>query len=150
MKWTVALAVIIVLIGGLVGADYFGVFGVREMQQRELLHLTFKTVDRVTHKPVEDVHVTCFRPGSNAACSQRSREGGLITLNFMMVKLLSRTWLFTKREAWLASPDGMVKLLFIEPNHQKLFMPVAVVDMPDLANTQTVVELTPGEVNPEK
>jgi len=132
------------LIIGLIAVDYVGAFGMREMQMQDLLHLRFKMVDKTTGVLVSDVHVTCVRRGSVAACSQKpDMPEGLVELNFVVAKSVKFTRLFKFKKAeklWLHE-QGEVFLVFIHPNYGRLFLQVKAQDLEQWRDQVKTVEL---------
>jgi len=119
-----ALAVV-ALILAIIGADYAGAFGAREMQMQDLLHLRLEVREKITGQIVTGVHVTCVRHGSEEACSQKPQAGdGLLELNFVILKSARYTPLFRFKKAerrWL-DEQGEIVLVFIHPDYERLFL----------------------------
>ena len=134
---------VIILVG-----DFVGVFGVRKVDMSDLLHLRVKPVDSKTGQVVSDVHVTCIRHKSEEACSQKSPSGdGVLTLNFLVGKTVQLTRLLKIKKSedlWLRD-DGLVVLVFIQPNYDRYFLQVRSGDLREWGDRVKVVpmDLTP-------
>lgn len=146
MKKLTALALIVALIVlAILGADFFGIFGTREMVQSDILQLRVKPFDKATGRTVSDVHVTCARRGSEEACSQKAPSAdGVLTLNFIVAKaaVYTRLLKFKKREQVFLDEEGEMVLVFIQPNYERLFL---VVKTPDIVAWGDEVKAVPLE-----
>lgn len=140
------VAVLVVALLGVVGADYFGLFGVRQVDMADLLHLRVKPVDKDSGQIITDVHVTCVRRRSEEACSQKQQAGdGVLTLNFLVNRSAKYSRLFrfkTAEKLWL-DEEAIVVLVFIHPNYDRLFLQVTTPDIVQWGDSVKVIELTP-------
>lgn len=138
------IAVVVIALLGVVGADHFGLFGVRQVDMADLLHLRVKPVDRDSGQIITDVHVTCVRRRSEEACSQKPQTGdGVLTLNFLVNRSAKYSRLFrfkTAEKLWL-DEEAIVVLVFIHPNYDRLFLQVTTPDIVQWGESVKVIEL---------
>jgi hypothetical protein len=130
-----------------VAADYFGLFGVKQVDMADLLHLRVKPVDQETGQIITDVHVTCVRRKSEEACSQKQQAGdGVLTLNFLVNRSAkySRLLRFKTAEKLWVDDDTIVVLVFIHPNYDRLFLQVTTPDILQWGESVKVIELAPA------
>lgn len=134
----------LLIVTGLITADYYGLLGTHEQLSNDILHPRFKLVEKGTGKAIDGVHIQCFIGRKEGACSSMPEDSpGLIELNFVVARADTRTWLFKKSERFLMRETGTVTLAFLHPNYVQYFLPVDFKDIPGLALRETVVELTP-------
>lgn len=140
------IAVLVMALLGVVAADYFGLFGVRQVDMADLLHLRVKPVDKESGRIITDVHVTCVRRRSEEACSQKQQAGdGVLTLNFLVNRSVRYSRLFrfkTAEKLWL-DEEAIVVLVFIHPNYERLFLQVTTPDIVQWGESVKVIELAP-------
>lgn len=140
------IAVLVMALLGVVAADYFGLFGVRQVDMADLLHLRVKPVDKESGRIITDVHVTCVRRRSEEACSQKQQTGdGVLTLNFLVNRSVRYSRLFrfkTAEKLWL-DEDAIVVLVFIHPDYERLFLQVTTPDIVQWGESVKVIELAP-------
>ena len=140
---------IIVVLGiaaaALVGADYFGLFGVRRVWTRESLSIRFLPVDARTGKPITGMHIKCALgggPHDARPCTQRGDGAdGLVRAQFVLARQAQHTRLFDKGEMPAADLHGQVTVVFIHPDYQRLFLPLQYSELPEMQGRDNKVEL---------
>jgi hypothetical protein len=149
-------AIIVVLVlgvagAGLVGADYYGLFGVRRVWSREFLSVRFLPVDSRSGKPVTGVHLNCtlgataHKLHSERPCTQRGDDSdGVVLAQFVLVRQRRHTLLFDKGAVPSESLRGKVTLVFIHPDYQRLFIPVPFSALPVMQGRDNKVILVPA------
>jgi hypothetical protein len=136
---------VLLIVAGLVTADYYGLLGTREQISNDVLHPRFKLVEKGTGKSIDGVHIQCFIGRKEGACSSKPEEiPGLVELNFVVARADTRTWLFKKSERFLMRETGTLTLAFLHPDYVQYFLPVDFKDIPGLALRETMIELTPA------
>ena len=89
-----------------------------------------------------------MRRKSEEACSQKAQSGeGVLTLNFLVGKtvVLSRLFKFKRNEKLWLNEDGIVVLVFIQPNYERLFLQVKTPDIIEWGDQIKVIPLDLSE-----
>ncbi len=129
-KLYISLAIVLILMCAFVGADYFAIFGTRQVPKSDFINLDFKVVDEKNGSPVVNVHVRCFQLHNNNACTQReSHRAGYVRVGIPVVKIFDKTLLFTKGYTLQKTNDTKVHIMFI---HNDYANPVETFEIPNL------------------
>jgi hypothetical protein len=112
----------LVLVGGaalFILADWYGVFGLREQQRSDFMHMTFAMVDTTTGAPISGVHITCVRRTNRSACTEQTgRKPGETRITLGVLRRIDKTLLFSHDRGFSLGSDGPVTLAFIHPNYR--------------------------------
>lgn len=111
------VAAVVALIAVAVFADRRGVFGVREEQTADFIHLTFRFVDAESAAPVFGVHIVCTRAMQRSLCSERQGPRAT-TITFGVLHRRHKTWLSTADAGVTLGRSGAMALSFIHPNYE--------------------------------
>jgi hypothetical protein len=140
---TALIAVVLTLIAVAAWADHRGVFGVREEQVPDFMHLTFRFVDAESRAPVSGVHFACTRPMQRSACTEREGpRAGQTTITFGAMKRTTRTLFFSKDNGHVLGGGGVMTLTFIHPNYEISAMELDDNALTSPAGRMPVIELT--------
>lgn len=116
----------VILAGGVAGAvallvagDYLALYGTVTSEQLALVEMQFSTHDEVTGEPVAGVHVRCFQSNNNNACaaSGGGPAGNVITISVPLIRLVTRSYLFTQSSDLRQTADPYLKVMFIHPDY---------------------------------
>ncbi len=136
------MAALIVVTGGVIAADYAGLFGVREELNRDYIHVTFQFVDAVSRAPVADVHVACTRPMVRSACTETRGPGaGQTTITLSAYRITRRSLFFSEDAGYSLGSGGDMNLTFIPASYARARLVIANDDPILAAGRPHVVEL---------
>lgn len=136
------MAALIVVTGGVIAADYAGLFGVREERTGDYIHVTFQFVDALTRAPVADVHVACTRPMVRSACTETRGPGaGQTTITLSAYRLTRRSLFFSEDAGYSLGAGGGMNLTFIPASYARATLAIADDDPILTAARPHVVEL---------
>ena len=124
-----------------IAADYAGLFGTRRQAFVDYVDVRFQPVEKASGRPIRDVHITCFRKGSEHACSERMVHGQeTIHAKFAALMVRTRSWLFT-RGTIVGDPDMRVHVMFIHPDYDRVTRTFTVADLVRLEDREVRVEM---------
>lgn len=145
VRWGVwAAGAVAGLAAAMAGADYLGWLGTRTVQSPAYLNVRFMALSEADGTPIRDMRVNCVRKGDRTACTQRfGQPPGIVSANFGLLKLETRSWLFSKATRYVGEDEVMVHVYFIHPNHQQRVLSYGLRELLAMADTVTEVRLEP-------
>lgn len=143
-------AVVVLLAGAFVAADYFGVFGTQEKSMTEFVEFRVRTLDARTGREITGVNITCFQYNTNSACAQPpSRERGVVRVNLLVEKHVRESLLF-QQDAWYSPiKEDELRIMYIHPDYGKPVQRYSISEMMEHPNQTFSVELMPRPVASE-
>lgn len=110
----------ITLIGALLGADYFGLLGVKKGTYVDYFNVRFTAVDAQTQMPIEDFFVNCTKRGSRNACSiEQGMKKTQRLVKFGILKNFDKTHFFVRNEEAIGLDEMTIHLMFIHQDYQR-------------------------------
>ena len=99
-------------------ADYFSLFGVKEIEKFDLVELNFVTIDEENGAPVTEVKARCFQKKNNNACALREGTGiNSVSINIPVQKIQTRSILFEKEVRIKKTADPKIHIMFIHKDY---------------------------------
>ncbi len=110
----------VLIVTGLVGADYLGWLGVKQSSYIDYFNVNYQTTDADSGELIQDFFVNCTRKGSRNACSiEQGMDKMSRLIKFGMVKNSARTWLFDRGEEIIGLDDVTIHLMFIHQDYDR-------------------------------
>ena len=117
-KIIILISILLIIVTGIVTADYFGLFGTRVVQKADFIELHFNTIDEEQGFKLTDVKIRCFRKGTNDACTQRdSGKAGVVSINIPVRLKIVKSWLFEQETSIIPPDDPKLHIMFIHNDY---------------------------------
>lgn len=138
------LAIVALLVGGFVGADYFGLFGIHEDSMTEFVEFRVRTLDAETGREITGVHIRCFQYGTNNACGQPpSRERGVVRVSLLVEKHVRESLLFQHDVRYSPIKEDELRIMYIHTEYDKPVQRYSISEMMEHPDQLFTVELPP-------
>jgi len=107
-----------ILISCFILADYFSLLGTHKRATMEMVELHFKTVDKASGAPVDNVHIRCFQKGNDNACAEKESPGyGIVAVAIPLIKIITKSILFRQEVDWQEPDDPKLHIMFIHHDY---------------------------------
>ncbi len=129
-KWIILLVILILLPTGLLGADYFGLLGVKTGTRLDFAEVQFKIVEEKTGAPIFGTRVRCVQKGNDNACTIKDKSSDdVITILFPKHLQVTRSHLFTLNETYIEPAVDDLYIFFINNDYHTINMKFSVKEL---------------------
>ena len=123
-------------------ADYYSMFGVKQVEKFDFTEINFNTVDEESGAPVEGVKVRCFQKNNNNACTQRdSGQISIVSINVPVQKIVTQSVLFEQDVEIKKTKDPKIHVMFIHQDYANPVETIFVEELLELKDKNIIVKM---------
>jgi hypothetical protein len=123
-------------------ADYYSMFGVKQVEKFDFTEINFNTVDEESGAPVEGVKVRCFQKNNNNACTQRdSGQISIVSINVPVQKIVTQSILFEQDVEIKKTKDPKIHVMFIHQDYANPVETIFVEELLELKDKNIIVKM---------
>jgi len=123
-------------------ADYYSMFGVKQIEKFDFTEINFNTVDEESGAPVEGVKVRCFQKKNNNACTQRnSGQISIVSINIPVQKIVTQSILFEQDVEIKKTKDPKIHVMFIHQDYASPVETLFVEELLELKDKNIIVKM---------
>lgn len=117
-KWLYTTLSLFLLIGGVVVADYYALFGSKVELTVELIASQYRTQDQDTKAVISNVFANCVQKGDDNACNVKPHQQfGITSVIIPIYHEIERSWWFKQSEKVIFKSEDDIHISFIHPDY---------------------------------